>query len=280
MDPARSALRDVGRRGRLDLVFERRGARTVLAHQYAEAPLRVGSTFDIGDAASLILVCSGPGIFAGDTLRQCVHVKSGARVLLMSQSALQVHPSADSAPARIEHRYRVDDDAELHCQWDPVIPFADARVEQRFDIEVAAGGRLFWSDALMSGRASRGEAWAFAWLAHELQLRIAGTLAYLERYGISPADRGVQRTWCAGADHYFANALIHHPAVASEHADALHRLLDDGAGVRTGVDLVADRLLLARLASASGAPFAAARRALRQFALDGIFGRAELVDRR
>ena len=44
-----------------------------------------------------------------------------------------------------------------------MIPFAGARLEQRFDL---AGRRrpaaLYWSDALMSGRVSRGEAWRFA----------------------------------------------------------------------------------------------------------------------
>jgi urease accessory protein UreH len=279
-NPHPRPLGDVGRAGKLELVFERRSGRTVLAHQYAEAPLRVGAAQADEGAASLILVCSGPGIFAGDTLQQSVHVKSGACVVLTSQSALQVHPSSDSAPARITHHYRVDADAELHCQWDPVIPFADARLEQRFEIDVEEGGRLYWSDALMSGRASRGEAWRFVSLAHELHVRIGSALVYLERYGIFPADRGVQRRWMADGDHYFANAVVHHPAVDTDRVEALHRLLGGRAAVRTGVDVVAGSVLVARVTSASGAVFADARRELRRFAVTSLFERPGLADRK
>jgi len=279
-DPHPRAPRDVGRAGKLELVFERRSGRTVVAHQYAEAPLRVGATYADEDAASLILVCSGPGIFAGDTLQQSVHVKSGARVVLTSQSALQVHPSPDPTPARMTHRYRIDADAELHCQWDPVIPFAGARLEQRFEIDVADGGRLYWSDALMSGRASCGEAWRFVSLAHELRVRVGGALVYLERYGIFPADRGVQRRWVADNDHYFANAVVRHPAVDVDRVEALHRLLDGRAGARTGVDMVAGSVLVARVTSGSGAAFADARRELRRFAVTSLFERPGLVDRK
>ena len=114
----------------------------MIAHAYAEPPLRIGASFEIDDAAYLILVCSGAGIFGGDAIRQSIHVASGARVVLTSQAALQVHPSITSAAARIDHEYCVDDDAELHCHWDPVIPFAGARLAQHYDIRVSSGARL------------------------------------------------------------------------------------------------------------------------------------------
>jgi urease accessory protein UreH len=290
-------LRAVGRAGALDLVFERRGERTVLARQQAVAPLRVGAPFSIGDAAHLICVCTGPGVFAGDTLHQRIHVKRGARVVLTSQSALQVHPSNARAPARIEHAYRIDEDAELHCHWDPVIPFAGARIEQRFHIDVAPGGRLCWSDALMSGRASSGEAWRFDRLAHELRLRVGGALAYLERFTLHAArctGFGIQHAhdappgplhvrtllpshaWLASDRHYFSTTLVRHSDIGASDAEAVHAAL----GVQAGVDLVADGLLLVRISSASGAAFAAARQALRRSVAASIFEGPSLVDRR
>ncbi len=259
-------------------MFERRGARTVLAAQYAAAPLRVGPPFSFGDAAHLICVCTGPGVFAGDTLRQAVHVKSGARVVLTSQSALQVHPSRAGAPARIEHAYRVDADAELHCHWDPTIPFAHARVEQRFEIDIAHGGRLYWSDALMAGRASHGEEWQFEHLRHELRCRIGGALTYLERFALRPRDhvRPPTRAWIAGRDRYFSTTAIAHPDAAAAHADALQGLL----GVGSGVDVVADGVLLVRISSPGGTEFRRARQIVRGFAASSIFQRPSLANRR
>src|SRR5712691_12014077 len=122
---------EIGRRGCLDLVFERRNGRTIVAHSYAEPPFRIGRTFDLGGAAYVIIMCSGPGIFAGDTLRQSIQVARGARAVLTSQSALQVHPPPQVQDGRvaelqerkdtrfsrtaavIEHEYHVADDGEL-----------------------------------------------------------------------------------------------------------------------------------------------------------------------
>ena len=82
-------------------------------------------------------------------------------MILASQSALQVHPSAASTPALIRHRYVVEEDGELQAHWDPVIPFAGARLDQRFELQIDEPSRLYWSDALMSGRVDRAETWSF-----------------------------------------------------------------------------------------------------------------------
>jgi urease accessory protein len=271
----------VGRHARLEIVFERRRSQTVIAHAYAEPPFRIGRAFAIDDAAYVIIVCSGPGVFAGDSLHQSVRVERGARVVLTSQSALQVHPSAESiAAAVLHHEYRVDDDGELHCHWDPVIPFADAALVQQFDLALHPDGRLYWSDALMSGRASRGEAWRFRELTHALSLRVGDSLKYLERYTIAPGDRDATRTWVAGDANYLATALVHHPRVSADEVEALHRQLAAVDDVRAAVDLLDSRLMIARLASACGAPFAAARTVVRHAVLHTVFQSSALAGRK
>ena len=256
-----------------------------MTHAYAEPPFRVGRVFDLGGAAYVIIVCSGPGIFAGDALRQSVHVGRGARVVLTSQSALQVHPAPGGLlpsrpPALLSHHYVVEDDAELHCHWDALIPFAGARLDQRFDLAIAETSRLFWGDAVMAGRVVRGEAWQFLWLAHELRLRIGPALAYLERYTLSPAERPILRSWSCGGATYFGTALVHHRVANTEMADRLHRDMAEMAGIRAAVDLIAPELLLARFLAGNGAPFGHARASYRASALRSIFGRPELAGRK
>ena len=300
----------IGRDARLELVFERRGARTIIAHAYAEPPFRIGHSFAIDDAAYVIVVCAGPGVFAGDTLRQSIRVAPGARVVLTSQSALQVHPApgavrpeSDSrsdlsqttvrprsdhgqtavrphGAAVVRHTYDVDDDGELHCHWDPVIPFADAALVQEFDLTLHASARLYWSDALMSGRASRGEAWRFRELAHTLRLRIDGALKYLERCRLSPADGPLPRRWVADDANYFATTLVHHERATADESEALHRHLEMMNGVRAAVDLLEPRLIGARIMASNGAAFAAARAAIRASLLDSVFQKAALAGRK
>jgi urease accessory protein UreH len=269
------AASTIGRSARLELSFERRRGRTILAHSYAEPPFRIGHAFDLDGAAYVIVVCTGAGIFAGDTLRQSVHVARGARVVLTSQSALQVHPSSAAAAAVVHHDYRVEDEAELQCHWDPTIPFAAARLEQRFDLRLAESSRLYWSDALMAGRVSRGEVWQFDTLAHELSLRVGGQLAYLERYRLTPAEGDVSRPWRAGGGRYLATVLACHEAASEAAAETLHRAANaapEGGGVAAAFDLIRPRIIVGRLLAADGAPFSAARASCHATALAAIFG--------
>lgn len=272
----------IGNTARLEIAFERRGDRTVLAHCYAEPPFRVARTFDLEGAAYAILVCAGPGVFGGDALTASVHVGRGARVVLASQAALQAHPSAlpTDAPALLRHSYSVEDDGELHCQWDPLIPFAGTRVDQRFDIQVAASGRFYWSDALIAGRVSRGEAWQFTSLAHDLSLRIGGRLAYLERYAIAPGDRAIDRAWIGGGCTHFGTTLTCHPGVTRETVEQLQAHLGAVTEVAAGVDLVEPSLSIARIMTANGASFGTVRASYREWTLAAIFQRPELRGRK
>jgi urease accessory protein UreH len=273
---------EIGRRARLELVFEARGGRTAIARAYAEPPFRIGRSFDVDGAAYVILVCSGPGIFAGDALELSIIVKSGARVMLTSQSALQVHPSTAAYPAVIRHRYFVDDGAELIAHWDPVIPFADGRLDQRFELQIDEGSRVYWSDALMSGRVSRAETWRFESVAHELRCRVGTSLKYLERYTLLPKQRSFAHPWVGGGMQYAATILTHHERATTEAAELLQRAIETegGDGVRGGVDVVEPRLMVGRLLAAAGVPFAASRASFRRLALASIFGRPSDVFRK
>jgi len=254
---------EVGRHARLDLAFVYRGGRTVLAEAYAEPPFRVARCFDEGQGLHMILASSAPGAFGHDHLWQTIRIGRGARVRLTSQSAMQVHPSPDGAPARLQSSYRIEDTAHLHCEWHPLIPFARAEIDQHIDIDIEGGGSLYWSDAWTSGRSARGEQWEFASLAHELVVSRDGSLEYLERYRIQPSDGTVSRTWAAGDASYLGTTLMTGRPIEPGAAEHLHLELAGVAGVWAGADRLSDRVLLVRVLSASGPSFHEARRRIR-----------------
>lgn len=271
MDSARTAVRpliagpddrrtpEVGRRARLELAFGHRDGRTVLGRTYAEPPLRVSRTFDEGNQLHAILTSSAPGIFGGDTIAQSFELEPGARVRLRSQSALQVHPARDGSPAALRSVYRVGAGAHLSCEWDPVIPFADARLDQQIRIDLEADASLVWSDAVMSGREARGERWMFSRLSHELQCCRGGRLVYLERYALEPSAGGIGRAWVAGDASYFGTVLIIGGRATPIDAANLHQELNAIQSVRAGVDTLESDVLLIRILSASGPSFHRAR---------------------
>ena len=253
----------VGRHARLDLSFLYRNGRTVLDAAYAEPPFRVGRWFAEGEGLYMILASSAPGAFGHDHLRQNVRIGRGARVRLTSQSAMQVHPSPDGGTALLETSYHVEDGARLHCEWPPLIPFAEAQIDQRIDLTLEGDASLYWSDALMSGRLARGERWQFASLAHELSASRDGSLEYLERYRIQPSDLAVSQPWAASDASYLGTTLITGRPIEPGAAERLHLELGRIAGVRAAADRLDDRALLVRLLSTCGSAFHEARRWIR-----------------
>jgi urease accessory protein len=255
----------VGRHARLDLDFVYRNGRTVLAQSYAEPPFRVGRWFAEADGLHMILTSSAPGVFGHDHLQQTVRVGRGARVRLTSQSALQVHPSPDGATAHLQSLYHIEDGAHLDCDWHPLIPFEGARVDQRIDVNIAGGGYLYWSDALMSGRHARCERWKFASFAHEIVVFRDGAREYLERYRIQPNELAVSRPWAASDASYLGTTLVSGRLLEPGVAERLHIELGRLGGVRAAVDRLEEQVLLVRLLSAFGPRFHEARRWIRNW---------------
>jgi len=253
---------DIGRRARLDLVFIERSGRTVLAHSYAEPPMRIGRCFEAGGWAHLIVASSAPGIFGGDSVEQSIRVRPGARVRLTSQSAVQLHPSPSKVPASLVSQYDVSAGGELCCTWDTVIPFAGSSIVQRIDIAIEPGARLWWSDAMMCGREGSGERWLFERFEHQLSVRCGDTLSFLERYAIEPARRPVSAPWVAGDAAYVGTIIRAGYGDRPADAERVHRTLAGLAGVRGSADVVDDDLLLVRILASTGVPFHNARRAV------------------
>ena len=253
---------EVGRKARLELVFGFKNGKTVLTHGYAEPPLRIGQCLEGQRGLHLIMASSAPGIFGADEFECNVRLETGAVVLLTSQSALQVHPSTSGVPARIANRYEVAAGAELTCTWEPLIPFAGSRVIQRFEVDVAEGGRVSWSDGLMSGRHGRGESWQFACVDHELRVARAGVLAFLERYRITPHDDDARSRWTVGDAGYIGTVVRAGHGDTLAVAEGIHRALAALELVRGSADVLDSDLLLARMVAGDGVAFRRARRAV------------------
>ena len=249
----------IGRRARLNLTFAYRKGRTILVDGYAEPPFRLTRGFPEGRGVHMVLASSAPGVFGGDVLEQSIRIGRGAQVRLTSQSAQQVHPTREASAAQFTARFDIEDEGQLQCFWDPVIPFAGARLNQRFEIRVEGDGQLLWSDALMCGRHATGERWMFAFLGHEFTVMRGDTLEYLERYRVEPAVRDVARSWITAQAAYVGTTVVTGPAVAPDFPECLQADLEAINGIRVGVARLDSRLLLVRLLGWSGPAFHAAR---------------------
>ena len=155
--PERRAVA-AGWRACIELDFERRGERTVLARRRHQGPLMVQSAFyPEGGTCHVYLLHPPGGLVGGDELRLEVHAAPASHALLTTPAAGKFYRS-DGARSRLTQRMRVARGATL--EWLPAesIVFQGARCVLDSRIELESGARLLAWEAWVLGRPASGEA--------------------------------------------------------------------------------------------------------------------------
>jgi urease accessory protein len=168
----------------------------------------------------------------------------------------------------------VGDGAFVEYLPDPLIPYVDSRYYQRTRATVGAGATLITGDTIYAGRLSRGERYAYAALATDLEVRAAGRPVAVDRLRFVPrngeigglavsAGRDVVSTLHVITDRVGPGAIVDalHTAVAAtllEHPDdaALYGASalpsEAGAWLRyVGDDTVASTAVMSAAAAAA-----------------------------
>jgi len=244
----RVALADVGRRGRMSLVFSLQNGRTILKDTYCEVPFKITRLLN-PDASHphLILMQCTAGLFGGDAVESSIRVEKGASVRITQQSATKVHPSQDRQANQVNRIY-VEAGASLEIYLEPIIPFAESRLNQSTRIEVDAGGELTYWEGFMPGRVGRGESWRFRELTSETLLYAGGRLSYLDRFRLLE-NGGAASRWAMGSGSYMGTGLVLSPR-AKGAAEKLHEALPEA-----GVDALSETLTAVRVVTTDGPEF-------------------------
>ncbi len=158
----------------------RKNGQTVLAAQSFHAPFHLSKPYWDGHALIVQVVNPTAGILAGDRLEMAISVGSGAAVLVTSPSASRVFQMKEGE-AESRQQFAVDAGGWLEFMPEPLVLHRSSRYRQRTEIDVAAGGELFFADLLMPGRIARGETWAWDKLRLEFTLRVGSELILRER---------------------------------------------------------------------------------------------------
>jgi urease accessory protein len=158
----------------------------------------------VPDLALVQLVNPTAGVLAGDRLEIEVQVEPGARARVATQSAMKVFAMPEGRASQAT-RLIVEDDAYLEYLPDPVIPFHDARFEQRTTIELAPMGTIIFADVLAPGRVAMGESLAYAQIDTRLTVQsTTGRILYHEATSLSPRRASLQRRGILGRDNLTA----------------------------------------------------------------------------
>jgi urease accessory protein len=178
--------RDVESPGHGALRFVRSGARTVVHTARAKSPLRLLLPNNHGDGAWVYVASLGGGLVDGDALSLSVDVDEGACALLGTQASTKVYRSPHGTSMRLDAR--VGAAAMLAVVPDPVSCFRGARYEQHVDVALAGDtATLVLVDTLASGRAARGERWAFERFASRTRVSVGGRAIVHDSLQLDPA---------------------------------------------------------------------------------------------
>ena len=119
----------------LDLSFEARGNRTVLAHRHVSYPFFVTAPLrGQGSGAEVIVQSVSGGLFGGDRIAQQVTVSDGAEAVIRMPSATVVHHRRDRSPSSQAVTLRAGDCARLLYLPRPVILLPGSGLAQSMDI--------------------------------------------------------------------------------------------------------------------------------------------------
>lgn len=231
-----------GWRASLDLGFEQRAGRTLLATKRQRGPLAVQRPFyPEGGVCHLYLLHPPGGVVGGDGLEIVAAVGAGAHALLTTPAATKFYRSA-GALATQHQRLGVCDGGVL--EWFPQdnILFPGAQVCLRTEVELSGTARFIGWEIHSLGRPANGERFDRGAADLGLSIRRDGRPLLMERLRLSTA---ADLEGASGLRGCPVSATLIASGANAEDLAAARGAAPIGAGVAIGITLVGD-LLLAR----------------------------------
>lgn len=212
---------DDGVRGRADLIFARRGSRTVLAHSRIEAPMTVIRPFELPDGRLVVqLITLGPGLCGGDAIHIDVTAEAGARVVVTTTAATRVMTMEEGQQAEQHVRMRAGRDASIEYYPAVTIPFPGSALAQTVTVLAAPTARVGVIETWAMGRSARDEYLQFRSLSSRTTLHVDEALTYADAMHLEPGATDAANAGVLAGRRYVAAGLWFGPSVTPEPAVA------------------------------------------------------------
>jgi urease accessory protein len=130
----------------------------------------------------------GGGLVAGDQTQLDLTLGAGTGCYLGTQASTKVYRNPAALPCGHETRAMLGDGATLVFAPDPVQAFAEAGYTQQQEFNLAPDANLALLDWFTSGRAARGERWAFTRFSSRNKVNVGDKTVFLESLALNPAD--------------------------------------------------------------------------------------------
>ena len=205
----------------LRLAFSAAAGGTQLHCLQQDPPWKVVRAFPNPAGESLVHLnnVSG-GVFGGDRLS--LHIKLDARAaaqITTTGSTRVYRPREHAADALQLSEIHIGQGALLEYLPDSIIPFRDARFEQRTDVHLEPGATLFWWEIIAPGRVASGESFAYASLRINTRIWSQGQPIYMDRMSFHPQQAKLSSLARFGSFRYLTSFMICRSSEDAEYLD-------------------------------------------------------------
>jgi urease accessory protein len=190
---------------------------------FATSPLKLLTPRSRGPSVWAYTSSFGGGLVAGDQTRLDLKIGAGARCFVGTQASTKIYRNPASLPSGHVTRATLEENSLLVFAPDPVQAFADSTYTQRQEFHLGSGASLALVDWLTSGRAARGERWAFNRFQSRSDVFVSGERVFVESVLLSSGQGALTAQHRAGRFNCFAILLL----IGASLQDAAQRLLQD-----------------------------------------------------
>lgn len=155
------------------------GARTRLTSLTERGGYRAKFPRALGAGLEAVIVNSGGGVAGGDRVRLSASAAAGARLTVSTATAERIYRSLGPA-TEINVRLQTQGGATLGWLPQPTIMFSGARLERRFEVDLAADARLILAETFVFGRIASGEVMGDGLVRDRWRIRRGGRLSFAE----------------------------------------------------------------------------------------------------
>ncbi|WP_083469521.1 urease accessory protein UreD [Methylobacterium variabile] len=224
--PASDALRRQRSQGRVALAVARMpGGATRITDLAESGPLRLRLPRPEPGPMEAVLLNSAGGIACGDQFTVEARLADRADLVLTTTAAEKIYRS-DGPVTRLDVTLALESGAALAWLPQETILFDGARLARSFDAEIAADAQLTLFEALVFGRAARGEVVREGALGDRWRIRRAGRLAYADTLRLDGDIAGrLARPAIAGGARAMAT-LLHVAPDAESRLDQARALIE------------------------------------------------------
>lgn len=215
---------------------------------FATNPMKLLTPRSRGTSVWSYLSNYGGGFVTGDQTRLDLTLGPNTRCFFGTQASTKIYRNAGRRACGHETAAELGEQAILVFAPDPVSAFADSTYTQRQEFRLAPGAGLALVDWLSSGRAARGERWAFQRFASRNEVFVNGERVFLDSLCLGAADD------LAGSSHRLGRfnclgllLLVGEPmraAAAALVAEIATRPVDRRGALITSASPVADGAIL------------------------------------